>query len=255
MSEPVVPDDQSATGTGGDALANFVDKWRARWPEWAVAEVFVPAAQRETALAWATLQQELTDAAWGGSDPRPGEAKLAWWQEELMGWGRGARRHPLGTVLQRRPVAWAMLAASLPSLRASRERPASVDEAFALVELFAEAVARIDAGLFGDSIDGSVDPAEVRLVAAGLLQSRMLQADVDAGAASVPLAVLARAGDADPQPIWAAQLHRQWPSRRSLIRPRRIWTAFARARLGQSDPARPQASWKALLTAWRAARS
>ena len=233
---------------------SFLDKWRARWPEWTVAEVFVSAAQREAALAWASLQQELTDAAWSGGDPRPGEAKLTWWQEELVGWGRGARRHPLGAVLQRRPAAWAMLAASFPSLRASRERPGSVDEAFAIVAPFAEAVARIDAGLFGGSIGGPVDPAEVRLVAAGLLQSRLLQADVDSGAGGVPLAVLARAGDADPRPIWAAQLHRQWPSRRSLIRPRRIWTALARARLGQADPARPQAAWKALLTAWRAAR-
>lgn len=260
MPDPLASDDRAATArpdAGGDALADFIDKWLARWPEWTVAEVFVPVAQREAALAWATLQQELTDAAWGGNDPRPGEAKLGWWQEELAGWGRGARRHPLGTVLQRRPAAWAMLAASLPSLRASRERPASVDEAFAAVAPFAEAVARIDAELFGESTGASVDPAEVRQVAAGLLQSRMLKADGQAeadSAAGVPLAVLARAGDADPRPIWAAQLHRQWPPGRPGTRPRRIWLALARARLGQADPARPQAAWKALLTAWRAAR-
>ena len=28
-----------------DALQGFLDKWRAQWPEWAVAEVFVPEAQ------------------------------------------------------------------------------------------------------------------------------------------------------------------------------------------------------------------
>ncbi|MGQ4659689.1 phytoene/squalene synthase family protein [Lysobacter sp. F6437] len=259
-------DDAAAPATarpdaGGDALASFIEKWRARWPEWRVAEVFIPAAQRETALAWAALQQELTDAAWGGSDPRPGEAKLAWWQEELAGWGRGARRHPLGAVLQRRPAAWATLAASLPSLLASRERPGSVEEAFAAVAPFAEAVARIDAGLFADSTGGkaeAVDSVEVRLVAAGLLQSRLGQtdalADIHAAAAGVPLAVLARAGDADPLPIWAGQLRRQWPSSRPASRPRRIWAALAHDRLGQADPTQPRASWKALLVAWRAAR-
>ena len=264
MPEPVGANDNAASATerpavGGDALASFIDKWRARWPEWRVAEVFVPAAQRETALAWAALQQELTDAAWGGSDPLPGEAKLAWWQEELAGWGRGARRHPLGAVLQRRSAPWAALAASLPSLLASRERPGSVDEAFAAVAPFAEAVARIDAGLFAYSTGGqagAVDSVEVRLVAAVLLQSRLGRTDAqtDIHAAGVPLAVLARAGDADPLPIWAAQLRRQWPSSRPASRPRRIWAALAHDRLGQADPARPRPSWKALLVAWRAAR-
>ena len=70
----------NTTGPARDeSLDSFLDKWRTRWPEWAVAQAFVPPAQRDIALAWAALQQELTDAAWGGSDPRPGEAKLAWW--------------------------------------------------------------------------------------------------------------------------------------------------------------------------------
>ena len=84
-----------------DALQAFLAKWRARWPEWAVAEVFVPAAQRERAQAWFALRDELGDAAWGGQDPLPGDAKLGWWAEELDGWSRGARRHPLGLALQK----------------------------------------------------------------------------------------------------------------------------------------------------------
>ena len=32
------------------ALEAFLDKWRARWPEWRVAEVFVPASQRAATL-------------------------------------------------------------------------------------------------------------------------------------------------------------------------------------------------------------
>src|SRR5688572_15525503 len=114
-----------------EALGNFTDKWRARWPEWSVAEVFVPGDQRETVLAWMSLLQELTDAAWGGSDPRPGEAKLGWWLEELQGWSRGIRRHPLGQVVQKLPVPWPRLAGSLPQLRDSRERPVDRQEAYA----------------------------------------------------------------------------------------------------------------------------
>ncbi|MGH8077757.1 MAG: phytoene/squalene synthase family protein, partial [Lysobacter sp.] len=124
-----------------DALETFIGKWRARWPEWSVAEVFVPPAQRTVALAWASLQQELTDAAWSGSDPRPGEAKLAWWQEELQGWALGRRRHPLGITLQRQPAPWAALAAALPTLRESRERPLDSATAFAQLMPLATAAA------------------------------------------------------------------------------------------------------------------
>ena len=85
----------------------FIAKWRARWPEWAIAEVFLPASRRESMQAWFALLQELGDAAWGGSDPLPGEAKLGWWAEELEGWSRGARRHPLGQVLMSRAASWA----------------------------------------------------------------------------------------------------------------------------------------------------
>src|SRR5690606_19399290 len=121
---------------------SFLDKWRARWPEWTLAEVFVPAPQREAVVAWLALRQELLDAAWGGSDPRPGEAKLGWWQEELEAWQRGMRRHPLGKLLQPREAPWAMLAAALPLLAATREQPAP-----ARLRPFAEALAAVGAAL------------------------------------------------------------------------------------------------------------
>ena len=231
-----------------EALDNFIGKWRARWPEWAVAEVFLPPAQRDLARAWATLQQELTDAAWGGSDPTPGEAKLAWWQEELAGWGRGARRHPLGNVLQRQPAPWVGLAATLPSLAASRDRPGTTEDAFASVRLFARAAAAVDAALAGSPAGDAHGELVAELVAATLLQWRLAQ-----GEAGVPLAILARAGEGDAGPLWAAELRRNWPAHRAPGRPRRLWAALARARL-EADPAKPPAGWRTLLTAWRAAR-
>lgn len=232
------------------ALAGFLDKWRARWPEWMVAEVFVPQPQRAVAAAWATLQQELTDAAWGGSDPIPGEAKLGWWQEELAGWVRGARRHPLGAVLQGQPAPWATLAAALPSLAHSRERPGDVAEAFSALDPFACAVAGIEAAMFADvaADDAAVDDATA-VIGATLLQARLLLE----GDAGVPLSIIARAGEADPRPLWAARLRDQWPVACGP-RSRRISAALARARLSRPDPARPLPAWRALLVGWRAAR-
>ena len=131
-----------------EALQGFTEKWLAQWPEWPVAEVFVPAEHRELARAWFSLRDELTEAAWGGDDPRPGEAKLGWWAEELDGWSRGARRHPLGLALQPLPAPWTNLAECLPALRASRERPRDLDDALFSLEPYAEAVAGVSQRLF-----------------------------------------------------------------------------------------------------------
>src|SRR5690606_1453218 len=151
----------------------FIAKWQARWPEWGIATAFVPAAQRDTAFAWFALLQELTDAAWGGADPTPGLAKLAWGQEELGGWAKGARRHPLGKPLQSAPAPWLALGRALPDLRALRGDdqgvPAGADAA-PPGEAFAAAVADCEAALFG----GRADAAARSAVLQGLLGERAL---------------------------------------------------------------------------------
>lgn len=253
-----VPDIDSR-GDGGEALADFIGKWRARWPEWPLAEVFVPAGQRAPALAWATLQQELGDAAWGGSDARPGAAKLAWWQEELVGWSRGARRHPLGVTLQRLPAPWAVLAAALPALAASRERARDFDEAAAMLQPVALAIARIDAALSPAqaSTDGDADrtaalvTADAAVITACLLQARGLHGDET----QLPLAMLARAGDGNPSAAWTIEQTARWPGLRASTRLRRIHAALARERLRRGDAARPLPAWSTLWQAWRAARN
>lgn len=227
-----------------DALHSFIDKWRARWPEWTVAQVFVPAAQRPTALAWASLLQELTDAAWGGSDARPGEAKLAWWGEELQGWAQGRRRHPLGTHLQRQPAPWAQLASTLSTLRDSRERPRDREEAMSALQPFARAVAATEAVLFEGPFDAAI-PA----ITANLLHARLAHM----GESAVPLGLLAVAGER-PVSAWGRELAAQWPVAEGS-RPRRLWSALARQRLTRGDAALPLPPWTALLTAWRGARS
>jgi phosphoglycolate phosphatase len=256
------PDAWQMPGMGGrsadlamadpQALASFLDKWTTRWPEWGIAEVFVPTTQRATATAWFALRQELTDAAWGTSDPRPGEAKLAWWLEELQGWAQGRRRHPLGTVLRGSPVPWTLLATCLPALLASRERATDIDHAIAALEPFAEGVAGIAVTLFGGET-----PAPAASVVIGLLAEQLLLQ----GDAAVPLQIRARLGEGLAEHAaaraWAGELLQRWPAPHDGSVPGRIHAALLRERLrrfaGGGNALAPS-RWRVLWTAWRAAR-
>lgn len=241
--------DDSAVPASGDDIDGFVGKWRARWPEWPLAEVFVAPEHRPIALAWAALQQELLDAAWGGRDARPGELKLAWWMEELQGWTQGRRRHPLGRVLQRTVAPWALLAAVLPALGRSRERPLDADDAFASVRAVAEAAAAVEHTLFG----GPEGAATSELIGATWLATRARSADDDA---AVPLALLGRDGDGNrSRASWRAELRAHWPrDGRDAPRVRCLWAALARLRLAEPDDRVPRAP-RVLWQAWRAARN
>ena len=216
-------------------VASFIDKWRSRWPEWRIAEVFVPAGQRSVAEAWFTLLQELYESAWGGSDPTPGLAKLAWWHEELEGWAKGARRHPLGELLQRQPAPWSALGRALNALPATRGQPAA--EAAGALAGLATAAWTCEAELFPGERQVPGSPADPDAQAIVLLAERVLLAGVDADTS------------------WLLD---HWPSRLPAARPRRIHAALLRARLaslskGQQPSALP--GWRVLAMSWRAARS
>lgn len=223
-----------------DALQGFLGKWEAQWPEWRVAEAFVPAPQRQRAQAWFALRTELGEAAWGGEDPRPGDAKLGWWMEELDGWSRGLRRHPLGLTLQKLPAPWANLAACLPALRASRERPRGLAPAMFELEPYAEALAGVAQHLFE-----STTPAPARNVVVSLLAERLLRYPD----AATPL------GDLDLRG-WARGLLAQWPAPGQGTRPGRIHAAIVRGRLQRFAGGKtvPIPRRGVLFTAWRAAR-
>ncbi len=221
------------------ATTNFADKWHARWPEWNVAVVFLPAAQRASTFAWFALLQELTDAAWAGDDATPGLAKLAWWNEELQGWAKGARRHPLGETLQARPAPWTSLAAALRGLQASRELPATLEPAQSGLEAFAQAVWQCEQRLLvmdDANANANADPdADAGIMFDLLAERRLLQGDVEGGRA----------------------LLTAWPEQASGPRARRVQSAFMRQRLRHlADGAanRPPAPWRSLWLAWRAAR-
>jgi phytoene/squalene synthetase len=241
--------------TAGDAqaLSGFTDKWRERWPEWQVAAVFVPASQRERALAWFALRQELLDAAWGGQDPRPGEAKLAWWAEELDGWGRGRRRHPLGETLQRQPVPWSSLAKAAAALATTRE--AGRDQATAIDALrpLAQATAVVDGALFVPESPASADDA-----LPGLMAEKIRRL----GDLAVPLQIRARVGMTGSEHAaaraWAADVLHGWSPSGVGSRATRILSALERRRLQRfvdgAPLLQPVPRWPALWTAWQAAR-
>ena len=235
------------------ALAGFLDKWHARWPEWGVVEVFVPPPQRDVGVAWFALQQELTDAAWAGADPRPGEAKLAWWVEELDGGSQGRRRHPLGLALQRSPAPWRSLAGSLPALVASRDPASDWEQAVQAMEPFAQQVSAVSDSLFDPRTTSPVAGAVAILLAQRLLLC---------GDTAAPLRIRARLGDAVPghatARAWAQELAQRWPDMQPGARPTRLLATLLHGRLRRLGAgaalAQPLPRLAALWAGWRAAR-
>lgn len=213
----------------------FINKWRVRWPEWQVAEVFLPRDSRKRWLAWFALRQELIDAAWAGADPRPGEAKLGWWIEELQGWAQGRRRHPLGLVLQSLPAPWAQLASCLPALATARGS-AEIAALRTTLAPVAAAIAMVDAVLAESQTPGFQPVAAADAILSGLLAQRALL-------------------DADSH--LARELPSQWQSQRGE-RAERIAAALLhqhlRSRVAGSNPTLPPSRWRVLAIAWRAAR-
>lgn len=218
-----------------DASA-FVAKWRGAWPEWTIAEVFVPAAERAVAPYWQALQFELQEAAWGGGDARPGEAKLGWWAEELAGWAMGRRRHPLGVHLLSRPAPWGDVARALPALAALRARPASTEAAWSAIAPVAASIAACDAALLGGHADD-------RAVAACWLHARLARHPADA----LPL-------DCATPDEWTRALLKAWPHACAAAASRRVELALARGRLRSGRPSAPLGPVATLWAGWRGAR-
>ncbi len=234
--------------TDSTALDSFLDKWRSRWPEWRVVEVFVPASQRQLAVAWFALLQEFTDAMNIAGDPLPADAKLAWWGEELRDWSRQRSRHPLGRVLEPNRAPWFELAEALPTLIRLRERPQNPATAFQIVEPLAMAIAEVESALFGPA----TGQALVLSISAQWLATRL----DEAGDAAIPVHF---AGQADPsQQAWSRALLGQWPVRNAGAIPRKLWSALARSRLRRFSAAgegyAPLSPARALWLGWRAAR-
>jgi hypothetical protein len=239
-----------------DDAIDFLDKWRARWPEWRIASTFVDPARRAQAEAWFALSQECVDAAWSAGDPAPGIAKLGWWEEELRGWSRGARRHPLGLALQKSPAPWASLADALAALPMAREAvlaaardpgPQPLRVSAEVLKPYAEATDAVERALFGASSPVSTSAGAESRASAGLASIGMHAARATA------------ADDGATSQDFARALIAAWPVP-AATRPRRIQDALVLSRLRllaagrRLSPTSPLAPWSALWTSWRAAR-
>lgn len=206
-----------------EPVESFLLKWRQRWPEWAIAEVFIDQPHRLQAVAWFALLEEWMQAAIGGEEAAPGMAKLAWWREELQGWAKGARRHPLGEVLQARPVDWNALADTMHVLR---EREAlRGPEAAAHLRVFAGHVAEAEARLLGSA------PA-VDDVVSGLLHGHVPQ---EARNATAP----ARQGSRPRRLLHAMHAARA----RKTSRPAMLWVFWREARRGSHHGKHTHERW------------
>jgi len=229
-----------------DALEGFLGKWRARWPEWSVVEVFVPHGQRRVALAWFALLQEFEDAMNIAGDPLPADAKLGWWAQELRDWSQQRSRHPLGRILEPHEAPWATLADALSRVAHARSRPLDQDTAFITVEPLARAIGNVEAALFG----GILNPDHVSAIAARVLAARLQDADLQ----GVPMRIQGQ----QPPTVegWAEELLGRWPTRGAGPVPRRLLSALGQLRLRRSllEGGRPVHRFRILWRGWRAAR-
>nr|WP_276540866.1 phytoene/squalene synthase family protein [Stenotrophomonas chelatiphaga] len=228
-------------------MDSFLDKWRARWPEWSVAEPFVAPEHRARAVAWFSLLQELDDMLNTSGDPLPADAKLAWWGEELRSWAGQRSRHPLGRVLEPIRAPWAVLANALPSLVEARAVAVDAAAAQRALTAFAEAVAAVEVVLFEDRLRAGAGHA--------VLLQTLAQRLYDAGVTGVPRSLLEPDAAAAPR-RWAGELLKDWKLRVAGPRPRRIWAALARARLQSQASGKPIEATpvRTLLRVWWAAR-
>jgi len=228
------------------ALDSFLDKWRARWPEWSVAERFVAEQERTRAVAWFTLLQEFDDMLNASGETLPADAKLAWWGEELRSWAGQRSRHPLGRVLEPLKAPWTQLADALPALADARAVAIDAAAAERVLAGYAEAVAAVEAALFADRVRKGAARAVLLQTLAQRLQ--------DAGVAGVPRSLLGQEGDASQR--WAQHLLDGWSARVDGPRPRRIWASLARARIAALAGGTPIEATpvRTLLRAWWAAR-
>lgn len=233
--------------TTSTALDSFLDKWRTRWPEWQVAEPFVPEAQRTLVVAWFSLLQEFDDILNTSGDPMPADAKLAWWGEELRSWSAQRSRHPLGRMLEPVRAPWAELAQTLPDLIEARAVPVDPAQAQRALHAYGAAVAAVEAVMFETPARGDV--------ATPVVLQTLAQRLHEAGVAAVPRSLLAD-DDGNATHRWGQQLLRNWPARVAGPRPRRLYASLARTRQqawsqGQELKATPV---RTLLRTWWAAR-
>ena len=180
-----------------DAADSYVQDWRAARPLRDLALRFVP-ADAAGLCSLLALQEQLFAARLGS--PEPGALKLAWWAEELAGFGRVAPRHPLTQALQadarsaRVPTAaWAEAASAL---HAALQAPASASAAAqrAAAGAAVEPWARVECAFFAGPQADATRTQQVLALQLLLADLLRLPARAGGGPLPLPLDALARHG-------------------------------------------------------------
>ncbi|MHB1284727.1 MAG: phytoene synthase [Metallibacterium scheffleri] len=172
------------------AAASFVQQWRVARPLRDLALRFLPADESGLPLLLA-LEAELLGILHANAAPQVAGAKLAWWTEELAGFGTPAARHPLSLALATDAravrVAVTLWPQAAVSVLHALEAPASADFAAQLqaAEALAEPFARIEcAFVFGVQADCA---RTRRVLAVQHLGSELLQTPQRAAQGRLPL--------------------------------------------------------------------
>lgn len=256
--------DSANMSADAEALPHFFAKWQAREPEMAIAEVFVPAADKPRFRAWGALLHELRETLFELSDTRVSDVKTAWWAEELIGIEQGRARHPLTAALAGTHAPWPVLGRALLEHGAGGPRASSADEALRSLLPAARAVVAVEAEVFSVVVD---EGDAARALAVHWMLQRLPAGLAMEDQARIPMHLYARHGLSAAQVAegqgeallrdWAAELAQALPAELRAVPLRRFRAAFDRARLnrlaagqGFSMPS----AWGTLWRAWGAAR-
>jgi phytoene/squalene synthetase len=242
-----------------DAIEHFVAKWHRREPEMALAEVFCAPEQRARFRAWGALVHELREAAFELSDARVTAVKSQWWAEELVNLAQGRGRHPISAALALPTLPWPALARALMEQAQFDARPGDGGQALEQVRGFAQALAEVEAGVFGSA----PTPAAGQAFAVHLLLQRLPAGLAAEDQARLPLNLLARHGltAAEVGAGKGEALLRDWARELATAQPpsegplfRRLRSTFDRVRLARLAAGKGFAPAPAPLTVWRAWR-
>ena len=235
-----------------DALHSFIDKWRARWPEWARrARCSCRATQRDTALAWVVVAAGTHRCRLGRQRPAAGRGQAGLVGGGTAGLGAGPPPAPARACALQTP-AGAVGAAG----RGACRRCATAANGRSMRD---EAVATLRAVRAKPS--AAIEAGAVRRPVAAADRRRSPPACCMRGSRTIRARrpcrcrLLAAAGERGPPSAWGRELLARWPATAGT-RPRRpAGGAGAGAPARSGDAARAACRRAAaLLTAWRAAR-
>ncbi|MFT3806512.1 phytoene/squalene synthase family protein [Arenimonas sp.] len=253
---------EAASAANAEVLPHFFAKWQAREPEMAIAEVFVPAIEKQRFRAWGALLHELRETLFELSDARVSDVKTAWWAEELIGIEQGRARHPLSALLAELRAPWTALGRSLLEPASVGLRASSTEEAVRALLPLAQAVIAVEEAIFPGATDSAV--ATRALVVHWLLQ-RLPAGLAAEDQARIPMHLYARHGLTAAQVgegrgevllrDWAGELTSTLPEVAGAAPLRRFRAAFDRARLARLAAGQGFAMPSPIGTLWRAWRA